>query len=99
MWSLDELIPGLMNEELLEELRRSDELKNGHAIEDEDFAVELLIAVDEELTLAEDFAMLEDDFLTLEDEATTLLEDEGSSGATRLPRVLNSTWSSTIVMS
>ena len=61
MWSLEELIPGLMCEELLEELRRFDEL-NGLAIEDEDFAVELLIAMDEELTLAEEFAMLDEDF-------------------------------------
>ena len=76
MWSLEELIPGLMCEELLEELRRFDEL-NGLAIEDEDFAVELLIAMDEELTLAEEFAMLDEDFLTLEDEASALLDEDG----------------------
>ena len=76
MWSLEELIPGLICEELLEELRRFDEL-NGLAIEDEDFAVELLIAMDEELTLAEEFAMLDEDFLTLEDEASALLDEDG----------------------
>lgn len=110
--SLEELIPGLMSDELLEEILWCDELekKNGHANEDddvaEDIAVELLrtfiedeeaILLDDETMVLEDEATLDDDF-TLEDE-TALLEEDGWFGTVRLPRVLNVMLSPTIFMS
>lgn len=84
--SLEELIPGLMSDELLEEIWRCDELekKNGHVNEDEDvaedvaedFAVELLrtFIEDEEAILLDDETMALEDEATLDDDFT--LEDE-----------------------
>lgn len=95
---------------LLDELKAFDELDK---TEDDETFTELLDATDEELTLEDDedtglldeetallddeTALLDEDFAELEDDFATLEDDK--TGATRLPRVLNSTWSSTILIS
>ena len=87
---------------LLDELKAFDELDK---TEDDETFTELLDATDEELTLEddddtglldeettlldEDLAELDEDFAELEDDFATLEDDK--TGATRLPRVLNST--------
>ena len=74
--SLEELIPGLMSDELLEGIWRCDELekKNGHANEDEDVAEDIAEDVAAELLRT----FIEDDEAILLDDETTTLDDEAA---------------------
>ena len=80
----------------LEELKIFEELET--AVADEDCVAELLrtFIEDEDATLLDD-EILDDDLML--DDDTALLDEEGSSGATRLPRVLNVMLSPTICIS
>ena len=94
VFSEDELIAEISIR--LDELATTEELERFAELLDS-FTAERTL--DDETSTLEELSLLEEDSATLDDETLAELEELSGTGETRFPRVLNSAWSSTILIS